>query len=87
MITRFAALFLLVAFIGAACAPSMSQAVRNLFLREHPDYTVISVRSDGRDRDATNFHIRYRRPNDNNEHEDVWRVFGGTRTIQKSTIR
>lgn len=64
------------AFVLFACT-SCSRAptdcfVRAEFLREYPSFAVESVGVGEGDGGAAYFHIRYRKPGDDNLHEDVW---------------
>jgi hypothetical protein len=56
----------------SGCGVPKDSAVRADFIREHPDYTVLFVGVGEGDGSAAYFHIRYKRPGDPTEHEDVW---------------
>jgi hypothetical protein len=72
----FTVAVVLALFLCGCGGPSNSD-VRAEFLREHPDYTVLSVGVGEGDGSAAYFHIRYKRADESSEHEDVWQYLDG----------
>ena len=74
-----------------ACGVPKNGTVRADFLRAHPDYRIISLDTGEGDGGAVYFHIRYTRPDDPVEHEDVWQYLntgkGPWKLNYKSTVR
>ena len=61
-------------FLVIACTNLFeNRQVRNDFLREHPNYTIVSIGDeDGNDTTVVTFFIRYKKPNDSREYWADW---------------
>ncbi|HKP36520.1 MAG TPA: hypothetical protein VJT71_06650 [Pyrinomonadaceae bacterium] len=79
------------AWLVCGCGVPMESRVRADFRREHPDYRIISLDTGEGDGGAVYFHIRYTRPGDTAEHEDVWQYLnigkGPWKLNDKSTVK
>ncbi len=65
--------FGLVLLFSSCVDTSEQRQVRGDFLKDHPDYTVVSVGdADGNDSTVVTFFIRYKRPNDEREYWADW---------------
>jgi hypothetical protein len=69
--------------LGCTRPPSNAQ-VKTDFLREHPTWIVIFVGVGEGDGAAAYFHIKYRRPDDSQVHEEVWQYLNTAGSWQLS---
>ena len=61
-------------FLEMACLPLLeNRQVRNDFLKEHPNYSIVSIGdADGNNTSVVTFFIRYKKPNDPREYWSDW---------------
>ena len=71
------------ASLVCGCGVPRNSAVRADFLQEHPDYRIISLDAGEGDGGAVYFNIRYTRPKDPTEHEDVWQYLNTGKGLWK----
>lgn len=67
-------LVILLFLLFTGCLDTSEQRrARSDFLKDHPDYTVVSVGdADGNDTTVVTFFIRYKKPNDQREYWADW---------------
>jgi len=62
----------LITALFLACGFPSEEEIKQAFRNVHPTYAPISAVVGEGDGSAANYHIRYRKPNDNTIYEQVW---------------
>ena len=89
---KFLGVALLLGCLLSNCArvPAQGQ-VKQDFLKEHPNYTIISIVVGEGDSSAAYFHIKYKKPGDEMVFEDVWQYLdngkGELKLAHKETLK
>jgi hypothetical protein len=78
----YAAALVLAACTSCSFGPSDSR-VRADFLREHPTFIIEDIGAGEGDGGAVYYHIRYRKPGDDQVHEDVWQYLNTGEKVWK----
>lgn len=72
------AVALLWCFLLSGCNRPNESKVRQAFISEYPAYRDVSVVATEGDGAAAYFRIRYKRPNDERQYEDMWQYLMGS---------
>jgi hypothetical protein len=63
---------ILVVFVAGCMTMPDTSGVRRSFLNSHHGYTVLEVTEQSKPPGIVEFNIKYKKPGDIEEHEDVW---------------